>query len=226
MSRLCLEHIVYTACCVGSHLIVASLPSDLPNVCFFCPETNDATFQHEKLSPTSEPCSSCNTTNCQALPYFMVRPMEEESSAIFSQFEDPGSLNSLLPQLEQALESAMASSSGGPGAPSLSPAGGAGRGGRPWGRNRQPVLARLEVVRGVPFYGYHGEEKLFVKVRASVAWYGFRHESLSLRPLCVSGNVVFSCRGWALSRMDDNLTHCRRQEKVCRIELMPCNIHV
>ncbi|CAM9121143.1 unnamed protein product [Ectocarpus fasciculatus] len=99
-----------------------------------------------------------------ALPYFMVRPMEEESSAICSQFEDPGSLNSLLPQLEQALESAMASSSGGPGAPSLSPAGGAGRGGRPWGRNRQPVLARLEVVRGVPFYGYHGEEKLFVKV--------------------------------------------------------------
>lgn len=121
----------------------------------------------------------------------MVRPMEEESSAICAQFEEPGSLNALLPQLEQALESAMASSSGGPGAPSLSPAGGAGRGGRPKEWNRQPVLARLEVVRGVPFYGYHGKEKLFVKVQASVAWYGFGYELLSLRPFVfVSGNFV------------------------------------
>ncbi|CAN0113809.1 unnamed protein product, partial [Hapterophycus canaliculatus] len=106
-----------------------------------------------------------------ALPYFMVRPMEDENPSICTHFQDPGSLNSLLPQLEQALESAMAASSGtASGAPSLSPGkstgagAGAGRGGRPWGRNRQPVLARLEVVRGIPFYGYHGEEKLFVKV--------------------------------------------------------------
>ncbi|CAM9581068.1 unnamed protein product [Scytosiphon promiscuus] len=105
-----------------------------------------------------------------ALPYFMVRPMEDENPSICAQFQDPNSLNALLPQLEQALESAMAASSGsGSGAPSLSPgkaysAAGGARGGRPWRRNRQPVLARLEVVRGVPFYGYHGEEKLFVKV--------------------------------------------------------------
>lgn len=107
----------------------------------------------------------------------MVRPMEDENPAICSQFEEPSSLNALLPQLEQALESAMAAASGGSGGASLSPgksysAAGAGTGaaagagaGRPWGRNRQKVLARLEVVRGVPFYGYHGEEKLFVKVR-------------------------------------------------------------
>lgn len=106
----------------------------------------------------------------------MVRPMEDENSAICSQFQDPGSLNALLPQLEQALESAMSAASGGSGGPSLSPGksysaapgagagAGSGRAGRPWGRNRQQVLGRLEVVRGVPFYGYHGEEKLFVKV--------------------------------------------------------------
>lgn len=95
----------------------------------------------------------------------MVRPMEDENPAICAQFGDPGSLNALLPQLEQALESAMAASSGGSGA-SAGAGTGAGRGGRPWERNRQRVLARLEVVRGVPFYGYHGDEKLFVKVRA------------------------------------------------------------
>lgn len=109
-----------------------------------------------------------HTTNPQALPYFMVRPMEDENPAIYAQFGDPGSLNALLPQLEQALESAMTASSGGPGAPSYSTAeagAGARRGVRSWERNRQRVLARLEVVRGVPFYGYHGEEKLFVKVR-------------------------------------------------------------
>ena len=102
--------------------------------------------------------------------------MEDESNAMCSQFQDPRSLNALLPDLEQALESAMAASSGGSGGPSLSPgkpfsAAGAGAGaragtgqaGRPWGRNRQRVLARLEVVRGVPFYGYHGKEELFVK---------------------------------------------------------------
>lgn len=100
----------------------------------------------------------------------MVRPMEEDNPAIGAQFEDPDSLNALLLQLEQAVESAMAASSGRAGAPSASPhsqgkssAIGAGRGGRPWGQQR--VLARLEVVRGVPFYGYHAEEKLFVKVR-------------------------------------------------------------
>lgn len=96
----------------------------------------------------------------------MVRPMEDENPSICAQFQDPGSLNALLPQLEQALELAMASSGNGSSVPSLSPGKAAGveRGGRSWGRNRQPVLARLEVVRGVPFYGYHGEEKLFVKV--------------------------------------------------------------
>lgn len=96
--------------------------------------------------------------------------MEDESDAVCSRFQDPRSLNALLPDLEQALESAMAASSGGPGGPSLSPGrsysaagAGAGQGGRAWGRNRQRVLARLEVVRGVPFYGYHGKEELFVK---------------------------------------------------------------
>lgn len=100
----------------------------------------------------------------------MVRPMEDESNAMCSHFQDPSSLNALLPDLEQALESAMAASSGGPGGPSLSPGrsysaagAGAGQEGRAWGRNRQRVLARLEVVRGVPFYGYHGKEELFVK---------------------------------------------------------------
>lgn len=100
----------------------------------------------------------------------MVRPMEDENPSICAQFQDPGSLNALLPQLEQAVESAMAASSGnGSGAPSFSPGKthSNARGGRSWGRNRQPVLARLEVVRGVPFYGYHGEEKLFVKVGQS-----------------------------------------------------------
>lgn len=128
------------------------------------------TTNHDPTHPTQ--------TTRQALPYFMVRPMEDENSAICAQFEDPGSLNALLPQLAQALESAMAAASGGPGGPSLSPGksypaagagagagAGPGRAGRPWGRNRPQVLARLEVVRGVPFYGYHGEEKLFVKVR-------------------------------------------------------------
>lgn len=105
----------------------------------------------------------------------MVRPMEDENSAICSQFEEPSSLNALLPQLEQALELSMAAASGGVGGASLSPGkstsadgagagAGAGRTGHLWGRNRQQVLARLEVVRGVPFYGYRGEEKLFVKV--------------------------------------------------------------
>lgn len=95
----------------------------------------------------------------------MVRPMEDDHPAIGSQFEDPDRLNVLLPQLEVAVESAMVASSGRAGA--SSPAGGGGAAGRRWGQQR--VLARLEVVRGVPFYGYHGEEKLFVKV--DVTWW-------------------------------------------------------
>lgn len=118
----------------------------------------------------------------QALPYFMVRPMEDENAAIYSQFEDPGSLNALLPQLEQALESAMMASSGGPGGGPAGAGGGAGRGGRAWERNRPRVLARLEVVRGVPFYGYHGEEKLFVKVRV-----GGAHDSYDM---CVADSCL------------------------------------
>lgn len=105
----------------------------------------------------------------QALPYFMVRPMEDENSAICSQFENPESLNALLPQFEAAVESAMAASSGRAGGPSASPQRHGGSSGtsigsseRRWGQQR--VLARLEVVRGIPFYGYHGQEKLFVKV--------------------------------------------------------------
>lgn len=136
----------------------------------------------------------------------MVRPMEDETSSISSQFEEPGSLNALLPQLEQALESAMSAASGGPGGPSLSPgkpysaagaAGAAGAGarpgraGRPWGRNRQHVLARLEVVRGVPFYGYHGREKLFVKVRMN--W--LSHTYGAVRVTCTVGPFACTSRG-------------------------------
>lgn len=98
----------------------------------------------------------------------MIRPMEDENPGISAQFEDPDSLSALLPELERSIESAMAASSGRPGAPAMSPqesqrnnSARAG-GGRPWGRQR--VLARLEMVRGIPFYGYHCEEKLFVKV--------------------------------------------------------------
>ena len=102
----------------------------------------------------------------------MIRPMEGDSPALFSRFEDPDSLSALIPQLEQAIESAMAASSGRPSTAPPSPQGpckpstaGAGQGGRGW--RQQRVLARLEVVRGVPFYGYHAEEKLFIKVGGS-----------------------------------------------------------
>ena len=99
----------------------------------------------------------------------MVRPMDDENSAIGAQFEDPDSLNALLPQLEVAVESAMAASSARAGDPPAPPQ----NQGRPSStsfgsserrRGQQRVVARLEVVRGIPFYGYHGEEKLFVKV--------------------------------------------------------------
>lgn len=105
----------------------------------------------------------------QALPYFMVQPMEDENSAICSQFENPESLNALLPQIEAAVESAMAASSGRAGGPSASPQRQGGSSGTSIGSSehrweQQRVLARLEVVRGIPFYGYHGQEKLFVKV--------------------------------------------------------------
>lgn len=97
----------------------------------------------------------------------MVRPMEDENPAICTQFESPGNLDALLPQLEQAIETAMASSTGrtGTSPQSQGKSSGTGTGQRAgaW-RPRRGVLARLEVVRGVPFYGYHGEEKLFVKV--------------------------------------------------------------
>lgn len=99
----------------------------------------------------------------------MIRPMEDEHSGVSSQFEDPESLKALLPELERAIQSAMAVSAGKPsgGQPSASPANQGGRlsivqGGRPWAQQR--VLSQLEVVRGVPFYGYNGEEALFVKV--------------------------------------------------------------
>ena len=102
----------------------------------------------------------------------MIRPMEGDSPALFSRFEDPDSLSALIPQLEQAIESAMAASSGRPSTAPPSPQGpckpstaGAGQGGGRW--RQQRVLARLEVVRGVPFYGYHAEEKLFIKVGGS-----------------------------------------------------------
>lgn len=108
----------------------------------------------------------------QALPYFMIRPMEGDSPAIFSRFDDPDSLSALIPQLEHAIESAMTASTGRPSAAPPSPQGpgkpptaGAGQRGRGW--RQQRVLARLEVVRGVPFYGYHAEEKLFIKVGGS-----------------------------------------------------------
>lgn len=112
----------------------------------------------------------------------MVRPMDEDSSAIAAQFRDPVSLKALLPQLEQAIESAMAASSGRAGPPAMSPqnqSGGTGSaapaasagigGGRSWGHKLR-VLSQLEVVRGIPFYGYHGEEKLFVKVCGDTLW--------------------------------------------------------
>ena len=139
----------------------------------------------------------------------MVRPMEDENSAMCSQFEEPGSLNALLPQLEQALESAM-SASGGSGGASFSPGksaagAGASRAGRTWGRNRQQVLARLEVVRGVPFYGYHGEEKLFVKVGMDLAFSctmpgvfsrTFVHAAVCSRCFCQRADDILIYAAW------------------------------
>lgn len=136
-------------------------------------------------------CNMRKITNAlilQALHYFMVRPMEDENPGISAQFEDPDSLSALLPELERSIESAMAASSGRPGSPPMPPQESQGKnsaraGVRPWGRQR--VLARLEVVRGVPFYGYHCDEKLFVKVM----WAG----AACLRPVAL---VVDTQRDW------------------------------
>lgn len=122
----------------------------------------------QKLSLLCNKPTITNALTLQALHYFMVRPMEDENPGISAQFEDPDSLSALLPELERSIESAMAASSGRPGSPPMPPQESQGNnsaraGVRPWGRQR--VLARLEVVRGVPFYGYHCDEKLFVKVR-------------------------------------------------------------
>lgn len=100
----------------------------------------------------------------------MIRPMEDDNVGVTAQFEDPDSLTALLPELESALESAMAVSAGRPGGapPSAAPNNERGKASiasssRRWAQ-QQRVLAKLEVVRGVPFYGYHGEEALFIKV--------------------------------------------------------------
>ena len=127
----------------------------------------------------------------------MIRPMEGDSPAIHSRFEDPDSLSALIPQLEQAIESAMAASSGRPsGAPpsaqGLEKPPTAGTGQRERGWRQQRVLARLEVVRGVPFYGYHAEEKLFLKVGASVQCWGFGW-GLGRLEACLGSMVCLAC---------------------------------
>ena len=110
----------------------------------------------------------------QALPYFMIRPMDDDdNTSVRARFEDPVMLQSMLPELEQATEAAMAVSAGRAGAPPASSqdqgqpptsAGAAAQSRRSKAQMKR-VFAQLEVVRGVPFYGYCGDEKLFVKVR-------------------------------------------------------------
>lgn len=129
----------------------------------------------------SAPTTAINvrvSTASQALPYFMVRPMDDDDNAsVRSRFEDPAMLQSLLPQLEQATEAAMAVSAGRAGsslppsqdrgqAPASTGAAAQSRRSKP---QKQRLFAQLEVVRGVPFYGYCGDEKLFVKVQPAQA---------------------------------------------------------
>ncbi|CAM9199017.1 unnamed protein product, partial [Choristocarpus tenellus] len=93
-----------------------------------------------------------------ALPYFMIRPIEgDRVVGVAAQFESPFALAGLLPELEGAMEAAMA----------VARTGSAPR--RVHGTSSgssllNRVVAGLEVVRGVPFYGYSHEEQLFVKV--------------------------------------------------------------
>lgn len=101
----------------------------------------------------------------KALPYFMVRPMEDDNPAISAHFEDPESLRTLLLELEMSIEAAMAISAGKPFEPTtMSQSHEKAEASASRQRVQQRALARLEVVRGVPFYGYNGDEVLFVKV--------------------------------------------------------------
>ncbi|CAM9642370.1 unnamed protein product, partial [Discosporangium mesarthrocarpum] len=94
-----------------------------------------------------------------ALPYFLIRPIDgQDRDAVAAQFESPVALAEMLPELEGAIEAAMAVARSG-----LAPGGGQGYSrGKPSSHYR--VIAGLAVVQGVPFYGFCPGRKLFVKV--------------------------------------------------------------
>lgn len=123
----------------------------------------------------------------------MVRPMEDENPTISAQFEHPDSLRSLLPDLERAIEAAMAVSAGRPTNSSTSATEeGNHTGSSSRGSAVHRVLAQLDVVRGIPFYGYNGDEVLFVKVGPSKQpMTSLRESRRTLAPLPRERAVMF-----------------------------------